>query len=234
MSDAPPPPPNPEQPQPESAKDAKARAKGEKAYAKASRPWYKKKRFILPLGLLLLIIIVAALGSGDDDGSDTPAASDQEAAEGADDGAAEAEGEDAEEALFPDRVDRQPNDIEAQVGEPISVGGYSATITSLEHTDAINDFEDEGYLVAEVELSNDSDQAQSYNTFDWRVQTPNGQVLDAAFVGEEQLGSGDLVQGGNVTGQVYWEVGHDISGEYYVIYKPDAFDAARAIWGKEF
>ncbi len=234
MSDAPPPPPNPEQPQPESARDAKARAKGEKAYAKASRPWYKKKRFILPLGLLLVIVIGAALGGGDEVGN--PGTDDDVAQEqgGGDEGAVEAEGQDAEETLFPDRVDRQPNDIEAQVGEPISVGGYSATITSLEHTDAINDFEDEGYLVAEVELSNDSDQAQPYNTFDWRVQTPNGQVLDAAFVGEEQLGSGDLVQGGSVSGQVYWEVGQDISGEFYVIYKPDAFDDARAIWGKEF
>lgn len=231
MSDAPPP-PNPEQPpppdQPANPRDAKARAKADRAYAKASRPWYKKKRFIIPGALLLLIIVIAGLSGGDEVGNPGTDDDGQDVAQGDDDGAAQ------EESMFPDRVDQQPNDIEAQVGEPISVGGYSATVTSLEHMESINDFESEGYLVADVELTNDSDRAQPYNTFDWRVQTPNGQVLDAALVGEEQLGSGDLVQGGNVSGQVYFEVGQDISGEYYVIYKPNAFDDARGIWGKEF
>lgn len=56
-----------------SPKDAKARAKADKAYRKAQRPWFKKKRFILPLILLaiIVIIIVANLGGGDDS-VDTP------------------------------------------------------------------------------------------------------------------------------------------------------------------
>ena len=40
----------------------RADAKAEKAYAKASRPWYKKKRFIIPIALVVLIGIVAAVG----------------------------------------------------------------------------------------------------------------------------------------------------------------------------
>lgn len=51
----------------ESVKDAKARAKGEKAYAKASRPWYKKKRFWL-LGLIALLIVIAVATSAGDSG----------------------------------------------------------------------------------------------------------------------------------------------------------------------
>lgn len=50
----------------EAVKDAKARAKAEKAYAKATRPWFKKKRFWL-LGLIALLIIVALATSGGDD-----------------------------------------------------------------------------------------------------------------------------------------------------------------------
>lgn len=50
----------------ETTKDAKARAKAEKAYAKASRPWYMKKRF-WALGLIALIIIIAVATSGGDD-----------------------------------------------------------------------------------------------------------------------------------------------------------------------
>lgn len=44
----------------------KAQRKAEKAYAKASRPWYKKKRFWV-LGLLALLILAMALGGGGDD-----------------------------------------------------------------------------------------------------------------------------------------------------------------------
>lgn len=42
----------------------KADAKAAKAYAKASRPWFKKKRFIIPLALLALIVVAQASKSG--------------------------------------------------------------------------------------------------------------------------------------------------------------------------
>ena len=45
---------------------AKADAKAEKARAKAMRPWYKKKRFIIPLAFIALMVIVAVAGGGDD------------------------------------------------------------------------------------------------------------------------------------------------------------------------
>jgi hypothetical protein len=50
-------------------RDAKAEAKAAKAYAKAQRPWYKKKRFILPLALVALFV---AVGIGSAGGSDDP------------------------------------------------------------------------------------------------------------------------------------------------------------------
>ena len=46
------------------AAEAKAQGKAAKAYAKAQRPWYKKKRYILGMGLLALIVIVAVAGGG--------------------------------------------------------------------------------------------------------------------------------------------------------------------------
>lgn len=46
----------------------KAAAKAAKAYAKASRPWFKKKRFIIPAALVAIIAIgsVASGGGGDE------------------------------------------------------------------------------------------------------------------------------------------------------------------------
>lgn len=63
------PPPPPPSPGFASPKDAKAQAKAEKAYRKATRPWFKKKRFILLAAILLIVIIAVASGGG---GSKTP------------------------------------------------------------------------------------------------------------------------------------------------------------------
>jgi Domain of unknown function (DUF4352) len=47
-----------------SPKDAKAQAKAEKAYRKATRPWFKKKRIIVPLALVVLFAIGKAASGG--------------------------------------------------------------------------------------------------------------------------------------------------------------------------
>jgi uncharacterized membrane protein YvbJ len=62
----------PASPQFADPKNAKAQAKGEKAYRKASRPFYKKKRFILLAIIALIVIIVVATSGGDESGSSSP------------------------------------------------------------------------------------------------------------------------------------------------------------------
>ncbi|MEW1821756.1 Ltp family lipoprotein [Arthrobacter sp. NPDC080031] len=56
--------------------NAKAQAAADKAYRKASRPWFKKKRFIFPLILVVIIIIssVAANSGKKDTAATSPAA----------------------------------------------------------------------------------------------------------------------------------------------------------------
>jgi hypothetical protein len=66
----PPAPPGPAQP-----RNPKAEARAARAYAKASRPWYKKKRWWLAGAVALIIVISIASASGSGGGSDnkTPA-----------------------------------------------------------------------------------------------------------------------------------------------------------------
>ena len=49
--------------------DPKAQAKADKAYEKATRPWFKKKRFIALGTIGLLVVFNAATGSGSDGGT---------------------------------------------------------------------------------------------------------------------------------------------------------------------
>lgn len=72
----------------ESKRDEKAKAAAEKAGAKASRPWYDKKRFILPLAILIMIVAFAirtggdwALGLTEDEGTADPGNEEEAATE---------------------------------------------------------------------------------------------------------------------------------------------------------
>lgn len=83
---------------------AKADAKAAHAYAKATRPWYKKKRWWL-VGLVLIAIIAGALGGGGDAGDDATATDDsssQSSDSGKKDKAAAAPKEEAEPTEEPE------------------------------------------------------------------------------------------------------------------------------------
>jgi hypothetical protein len=58
---------------PETPTNPKAAAKAAKAYAKASRPWFKKKRYIALIVVGLFVVIGAASGGGGGDDSTTDA-----------------------------------------------------------------------------------------------------------------------------------------------------------------
>lgn len=230
MSDiSPPPPPSGF---PTDPKEAKAQAKAAKAHAKAIRPWYKKKRYIALLAIVALFAISLASSGSDDNKASTNTTADgstETTAEKSTETTATTSGDEASKTLFPGRADAQNEDQERNIGESAKLSGYTGTVTSAGFQQKVSDFEDGGYVVIEVTIENRDDKAQAYNTFDWRLQTPNGQVIDPGFTSNQTLGSGDLVSGGKVSGKVVFEVG-DAKGDFYIIYKPDAFDAARGIW----
>ena len=192
-----------------------------KAMAKASRPWYLKKRFWL-LGVVGLIVIGSMMGGGGSKDSNEDA---NAAANGA-----TTQGTATDTKLFAGRVDAQREDKERNVGQSVDISGYTATVTAGAFQQSLNEFQKDGYVVADVTIANRDDRAQAYNLFDWKLQTPTGQVIDPTFsIDGGMLGSGDLVKGGSVTGKTTFKVGAD-KGDFYVIYKPDAFDSARGIW----
>jgi hypothetical protein len=185
--------------------------------------------------LVLLAGVVGAIAGGPDDDEQRTATRD----EGTTTTAAPAEdpeptatttvAPDEPATLFPGRPDAQREDREANIGDAVELSGYTVTVTSAGFVQRVSDFEEDGYIKVSVSYLNRDDQAQPYNLFDWRLQTPAGQVIDPTFTTAPTLGSGDLVEGGTVSGDVYFEPGAE-TGDFYIIWKPDLFDAARGIW----
>lgn len=160
-------------------------------------------------GLIVLGVLVSLAGGGGDE--------------------EQASGRDAqEEDLFPNRPDEKDGDKERNIGEEARLSGYTATVTAASFQPQLNEFEQDGYLVADVTLVNRDDRAQPYNTFDWKLITPGGTIIDP-YPGGEQLGAGDLVAGGSISGQLIWEVGAE-KGDYYIIYDPADFGEDRGVW----
>lgn len=136
----------------DSPQDARARAKADKAYAKATRPWFKKKRFIIPILLILIIVIVQLTNS---DTPSQPSSGDSPAP-----AAPAAPGEDAG----------------AKIGTKVRDGKFEFVVTKVENAgkslpsvfDTTEKAQGEFILVT-VDVSNIGDEPQTLDT--------NSQVL---------------------------------------------------------
>lgn len=175
-----------------------------------NRPWHKKSH----IWLLALIGVLILAGIGSADMSKTKSSTKEQAASSSN----------AKQYRFAERADKQNVDVEVLTNEPATINGVKMTVTGVNYSPSLGQFDnaDPGktYLVADVKLENTGKKTTPYNTFDFRVQTSGGQVLDNAFaVLSNPLHSGDLVSGGTVSGQVVFEPPIE-DGHQYIIWKP--------------
>ncbi len=131
------------------------------------------------------------------------------------------------------RADSQSKDVEVKVGQPATVDGVKMTVISVEKTTQIDTYSKsesgKTFVIANVSLENVSNSTKSFNSYDFRIQTAGGQVLDTTFESvDPRLSSGDLVAGGKTQGKVVFEAPIE-TGTQYIIWKPNAFKTERAV-----
>jgi len=186
---------------------AKAAAAAEKAYRKAQRPWFKKKRFILPIAFFVLLILLVSLGSG----GDRPAATTSGGAPAA------AERDPSAPPAFPGAKD---DDVVAQAGASITTDSkITMTATKLTPGDATI----QKTLCSTVTYQNGGSDTASFNgVFDWKLQDPNGAIVMSGLLGSDNaLNSGQLTPGGKTTGDVCFEAPQGSpSGTYVLLLDP--------------
>ena len=200
---------------PRDPREARAQAKADKAYAKARRPWYKKKRFILPLVLVALIVIISiatTAGGGGNNTADTDPSSDPTASE-------------SSEPAFPGAQD---SDVVGQAGGPLVLGDVTVTSTALVPGDATLG----PTVCTTATIQNQSDETINFNLFDWKLQVPSGTISNTGATGStDLLSSGEVAPGGTATGDVCFDNEAAESGQYVVLYEPVlSFFSDRAAW----
>ena len=134
--------------------------------------------------------------------------------------------------LFEGRLDQRDEDQERELGQTANLGGYTTVVTGGQLVGAVSELETAGYLKVSVKVCNRNGEAQDVNSFfDWKLQTPAGTQVDPAITSAPTLPAVGLVQGGEVVGDLYFEVGAQ-RGDFYAIYQPASklFDESRGLW----
>lgn len=206
-------------------RDAKAQASADKAYKKASRPWFKKKRFILPLLLVAIFAIagIAGGGGGEDTTANNSSAGNTTETEAAP--AGEPAEEPAEEPAF---AGAQDSDVIGEAGDALKLGDITVTAAALAAGDATLG----ATQCTAVIVENGSDETIDFNLMDWKMQSPGGTIANATFTGSDDiLTGGQIAPGGTTKGDVCFEAEGAEEGQYVVLYEPIfSFFSDRGAW----
>lgn len=204
--------------QTETKGSAKAQAAADKAYRKASRPWFKKKRFILPLILVAIILItnIANAGKKDTTAASTP---------GTSTASTQASPAQAAAPAFPGAQD---TDVVGKAGDALKIGDATVTSTPIANGDATLG----ATLCTTVSLQNSSKDTLNFSSFDWKLQSPSGTILNSGFSGSKNiLTTGGIAPGGTAKGDVCFDNKQPAPGQYVVLYQPTfKFFSNRAAW----
>jgi len=118
---------------------------------------------------------------------------------------------------YPDH--QKNNDHCANTKKQVTLSDVAVTTSALRRNGG-------GDICTTVDYDNNSGETASYNTLDWKLQAPSGQV-ESTFAGN--LGSGDLVAGGHKKGTVCFDPVSG-NGQFVLIYKPNPIEGQRGIW----
>lgn len=184
----------------------KAAAKAAKAYAKASRPWFKKKRYIGTLALVVIIGIVAATSGGGSDGGP------EKVAAGSGSTGADTASED-------NKAGSKGNPIE--LGETVKLEGTQYTVKSAKTSETVgNEFSKQTaggvFVVVELTIENTKDETKTFLSNAVKFQTNEGKSYStdddgtfAVIVDEEPLILEDMQPDVPKTGLLVFDVPKD-------------------------
>jgi hypothetical protein len=179
------PPPSDQNPS-EGSRNPKAEAKAAKAYAKAMRPWYKKKRVIIPAGLVALVVVVSA-GSSSNSGTDS-ASSGAAVSAGGNGGSNSAGGNISGGSANSEggQAASGADGASGKVGETLTNAGTTYKVTAVKTTDTIGDPDflgeraDGVFVIVNLELTNNKDETKTFLEANAKLETSDGNEYETS------------------------------------------------------
>lgn len=181
-----PPPPGP------SPRDAKAELAAAKAYAKAERPWYKKKRYIG--GGLLALLVIGSIAGGSSS-TDTTSKSEPDTA------SPSASSDDPAPASSDSCTNKATDDCTPEVASnrAVRVDALTWSILGSRTTKALGDQEyglgekaDDTFLVVTIKVKSNKDESATISDENIKLEASNGNSYSADSEGTiAAIGSGE-------------------------------------------
>lgn len=119
---------------------------------------------------------------------------------------------------------------EFQLGQSAAINGVTATVHDL--TPQLT-FDGKPAVCSNVSFQNGADQPYSFDSTNFKLKQPSGVTQTPGYIGDRpnELSYGELAPGGNVSGEVCWDVA-EVAGEMEIQLQFDWFfsDGPNAIW----
>jgi Domain of unknown function (DUF4352) len=201
----------------EDAPNPKAQAKAAKAYAKATRPWYKKKRVLVPAGIVALAIVgsnASSQNSGSDVTSGTAKAAESTATNVKSDTTAT---KSDTKAAKSDTKAAGSGDEVAKVGQAVTNAGTTYKVTDVNTAKEIGDPDllgaraDGTFVIVDLQLTNNKDETKTFMDSNAKIEASDGteyETSDKAIMsfGDESLMLKDIQPDLTTQGKVAFEV----------------------------
>jgi hypothetical protein len=204
---------------PNTARDARAQAKAEKAYRKAQRPWYKKKRFILAGLLVAFIVIVSAAGGGSK--SNTTATDPGQAASGTK--ASKSSASSSSSKSTPKAVSKPAAAKQAGFGDKVRDGKFEFRVSGMDCGKKLIGSQDFGakaqgqFCLVSLSVENIGDEAQMLSDGDQYLFDTKGRRYSADTAAAIYLRSNTFLEqinpGNTVKGQLVFDVPKSFSAK---------------------
>jgi hypothetical protein len=148
--------------------DPRAAAAAAKAYAKATRPWYKKKRFIIPIAVVVLMAIGGMSGGGEGDANSTTSATVESDASGA---TASGNEEKAASTTKPGKAKKAKTGSKnnpVRVGQTISLEGTKYTVKNARKSPTVGgefmqEQADGVFVIVTLTIENTKDETKTFS-----------------------------------------------------------------------
>lgn len=179
-------------------KSKKAEAKAAKAAAKALRPWFKKKRYVIPLGFLVLIAVSQATGGGQDTNTVTPG--------------------DTPSATATNPTQEEEQEFDGAVGAKVADGQFSFVVSGIECglKEVGNEFLSQKaqgeYCVLAVKVTNIGDEPQylfadNQYLYDQKGRKFSADTTASIYSGQDgDVWMSEINPGNSIKGYIFFDV----------------------------
>ena len=210
-------PQQPEQPQNNFGTQPQNNAYGAPQQPEPKKPWYKKKRFIIPIAIFAVLVIIGAISGGEEKDSASSSSSTSNTGTsnnnaGGDAATADNGGEEAPEAAPAEGSDSDT----VAIGETANTGQADITISNMRaESDVLG-----SYICADVNFVNTDDEAVNVNPLaDLKLTDPSNVSINPTFAGpSSNMDSVEVGAGGNRAYTACFD-SDGAPGEYKITYE---------------